>query len=119
MFLKPEARLLPGPPVEQPVRQFLTSTSCGGRSGPTWCFHDETVDRISPCSIVDPQNPGSAAGVFALGGRLSVGDRKPDADRHGGGVLTEPSSQPFPRRSRRRRPAVASKSSSRAEPKVC
>ena len=23
MFLKPEARLLPGPPVEQPVRQFL------------------------------------------------------------------------------------------------
>jgi hypothetical protein len=23
MFLKPEARLLPGPPAEQPVRQFL------------------------------------------------------------------------------------------------
>src|SRR5438270_5688175 len=42
---------------------FWTSTSGGGRSGSTWCFHDEPVDRISPCSIVDPQNPGSPAGV--------------------------------------------------------
>ena len=27
MFLKPEARLLPGPPVEQPVRQFYLAAA--------------------------------------------------------------------------------------------
>src|SRR5947209_2881248 len=57
MFLKPEARLLPGPPVEQLVRQFLDIDIVRWTERAHVVFHDETVDRISPCSIVDPQNP--------------------------------------------------------------
>jgi hypothetical protein len=36
----------------------------GGHAG---VLYDEAIDRNSPCSIVDPQNPGSSAGVFFRG----------------------------------------------------
>ena len=63
MFLKPEARLLPGPPVEQPVRQFLDIDIGRWTEQVDWCFHDETVDRISPCSIVDHVLPPIQVGI--------------------------------------------------------
>jgi len=38
-----------------------------GRLAHAGVFYDEAIDRNSPCSIVDPQNPGSPAGVFFTG----------------------------------------------------
>jgi hypothetical protein len=38
-----------------------------GRLGYAGVSYDDAIDRNSPCSIVDPQNRGSSAGVFFIG----------------------------------------------------
>ena len=54
-----------GRPTETARATFFGHrTPGGGRSGWRRCFHHDTIDRISPCSIVDPKNPGSPSRGF-------------------------------------------------------